>query len=90
MSLRELPRHELRRAPPTADEKEIKVWLPAGHHLKLHRLKVLQGQNLSDTVRMALDLYFAQVDRQRQTEHARRALAALAGPGEPGDQFERP
>lgn len=40
--------------------KEIKVKIPVGYHIKLHTLKVLKGQSISDTVELALQKYFAQ------------------------------
>lgn len=40
--------------------KEIKVKIPVGYHIKLHTLKVLKGQSISDTVEIALQKYFAQ------------------------------
>lgn len=40
--------------------KEIKVKIPVGYHIKLHTLKVLKGQSISDTVELALAKYFAQ------------------------------
>ena len=39
--------------------KEIKVKIPVGYHIKLHTLKVLRGQSISDTVEIALQKYFA-------------------------------
>lgn len=48
------------RPPRPADEaREIKVRLPAEFHIKLHTLKVLRGQPLSETVQIALAQYFA-------------------------------
>lgn len=41
-----------------ADGKEIKVKIPVGYHVKLHTLKVLKGQSISDTVELALHKYF--------------------------------
>jgi hypothetical protein len=38
--------------------KEIKVKIPVGYHIKLHTLKVLKGQSISDTVEIALQKYF--------------------------------
>jgi hypothetical protein len=38
--------------------KEIKVKIPVGYHIKLHTLKVLKGQSISDTVEIALERYF--------------------------------
>lgn len=43
-----------------ADGKEIKVKIPVNYHIKLHTLKVLKGQSISDTVEIALQKYFAQ------------------------------
>lgn len=40
--------------------KEIKVKIPVGYHIKLHTLKVLKGQSISDTVELALQRYFTQ------------------------------
>lgn len=42
-----------------AGGKEIKVKIPVGYHIKLHTLKVLKGQSISDTVEIALEKYFA-------------------------------
>lgn len=39
-------------------EKEIKVKIPLDFHIKLHTLKVLKGQSISDTVELALQKYF--------------------------------
>lgn len=41
-----------------AEEKEIKVRIPMQQHIQLHTLKVLQGQTISDTVKVALEAYF--------------------------------
>jgi hypothetical protein len=41
------------------DGKEIKVKIPVGYHIKLHTLKVLKGQSISDTVEIALQKYFS-------------------------------
>lgn len=39
-------------------EKEVKVKIPLGIHLKLHSMKVITGQHISDTVTEALQDYF--------------------------------
>lgn len=39
--------------------KEIKVKIPVNYHIKLHTLKVLKGQSISDTVELALEKYFS-------------------------------
>lgn len=41
-------------------EKEVKVKIPLGIHLKLHSMKVITGQHISDTVTEALQSYFEQ------------------------------
>ncbi|MCA1812584.1 MAG: hypothetical protein LC624_01380 [Halobacteriales archaeon] len=41
-----------------AEAKEIKVKIPLEFHIKLHTLKVLKGQSISDTVELALGRYF--------------------------------
>lgn len=38
--------------------KEIKVRIRISQHIKLHRIRLLMEQTLSETVRMALDRYF--------------------------------
>lgn len=40
------------------DGKEIKVKIPVEYHIKLHTLKVLKGQSISNTVEKALTRYF--------------------------------
>lgn len=40
------------------ETKEVKVKLPVGILIKLHGLKLLKGQNISDTVTTALERYF--------------------------------
>ena len=41
------------------EDKEIKVKIPLNYHIKLHTVKVVKGQNISDTVKAALAHYFA-------------------------------
>lgn len=49
----------IRDGPRDLDEpKTLKVTLPTKLHLQLHQLKILSGQNISDTVEEALDAYF--------------------------------
>jgi hypothetical protein len=38
--------------------KTLRIEIPLGQHLKLHALRVLLNQSVSDTVTLALDLYF--------------------------------
>lgn len=42
-----------------SEAKEIKVRIPLDYHIKLHTLKVLKGQSISDTVEIALQKYFS-------------------------------
>lgn len=44
-----------------AERKTMKVSLPVEQHLKLHAIKILEGQNLSESVRRALEAYFEEV-----------------------------
>lgn len=38
--------------------KEIKVRIPIDHHIKLHSIRLMMEQNISDTVQKALETYF--------------------------------
>lgn len=48
------------------EEKRLKVQLPVRHHLQLHRIKILEEQNLSETVRRALDRYFEELEEEQE------------------------
>jgi hypothetical protein len=48
-------------------EKEIKVKIPLDYHIKLHTVKVVEGQNISDTVRMALTEYFQDLKEEQES-----------------------
>lgn len=48
------------------ERKRLKVKLPVRQHLQLHRIKVLEGQNLSETVRQALDAFFEELEEDEQ------------------------
>jgi hypothetical protein len=41
-----------------SEPKTLKVGLPTRIHLKLHSVKILTGQNISDTVEAAVEHYF--------------------------------
>lgn len=62
-----------------ASEKEIKVRIPMQQHIRLHTIKVLHGQSISDTVKAALDAYFRDFDLARADGRAERRLEAWAG-----------
>ena len=47
-----------------ADDKEIKVRIPLDYHIKLHTVKVVSGVPISDTVKDALEAYFAELQEQ--------------------------
>lgn len=47
--------------------KEIKVRIPVEHHIKLHSIRLMMEQNISDTVQKALETYFDLL-RQRESE----------------------
>ncbi len=40
------------------EDKEIKVKIPVDYHIKLHTIKVLRGQTISNSVETALKRYF--------------------------------
>ncbi len=48
-----------RKAEELPEDKEIKVKIPLDYHIKLHTVKVVNGTNISDTVKAALAHYFA-------------------------------
>lgn len=39
-------------------EKQLKVKIPVRMHVRLHTLKILTGETISDTVAEALEAYF--------------------------------
>lgn len=50
-----------RRAEELTEDKEIKVKIPLDYHVRLHTVKVVKGQNISETVKAALAYYFAEL-----------------------------
>lgn len=61
-----------RRKPVTmVEDKEIKVRIPLEYHIKLHTAKVVSGKPISDTVKVALETYFAEL--AEETIPVRRA-----------------
>jgi hypothetical protein len=50
--------------------KEVKVKIPLEYHVKLHSMKVLTGQQISDTITEALRSYFLKRDGPQKLEHA--------------------
>ncbi|MCA1812422.1 MAG: hypothetical protein LC624_00535 [Halobacteriales archaeon] len=58
----------------SAVEKDLKVRLPAAQHVKLHSVKVLTGQSLSETVRLALDAHFARLEAEERAGLGQRSL----------------
>lgn len=56
------------------EDKEIKVKIPLNYHIKLHTVKVVKGQNISDTVKQALEHYFTSL----RVEQGAPAAAAVA------------
>jgi hypothetical protein len=59
---------EYARKPAGTEEKEIKVRIPLDYHIRLHAVKVVRGQPISDTVRLALEHYFEGLRMGPQTE----------------------
>ncbi len=70
----------IRDGPRNLDEpKTLKVTLPTKLHLQLHQLKILSGQNISDTVEDALNAYFDDYrDDQRDSASSEAAGNAPA------------
>lgn len=46
------------------EDKEIKVRIPIEFHVKLHTAKVVSGKAISDTVKVALESYFAELAQE--------------------------
>lgn len=51
------------------DDKEIKVRIPLDYHIKLHTVKVVSGVPISDTVKAALEDYFAEITNAEEKTH---------------------
>ncbi|HEV8358874.1 MAG TPA: hypothetical protein VGR28_00310 [Candidatus Thermoplasmatota archaeon] len=66
-----------------AEAKEIKVKIPLDFHIKLHTLKVLKGQSISDTVEIALGRYFSALT----VEMAHVAAPSMAPTAMPEPEF---
>ncbi len=45
------------------EDKEIKVKIPLDYHIKLHTVKVVSGVPISDTVKLALESYFEEINQ---------------------------
>ncbi|MBW3583959.1 MAG: hypothetical protein KY455_12770 [Euryarchaeota archaeon] len=45
------------------ETKEVKLRLPVAHLIKLHGLKLVRGQNISDSVAEALERYFEALEQ---------------------------
>lgn len=57
--------------------KEVKMRLPVGHLIRLHSMKLLHGQNISDTVAKALESYFEKMDSDKKLLRAGQEAAAV-------------
>lgn len=57
---------ERRKPTSMTDDKEIKVRIPLDYHIKLHTVKVVSGVPISDTVKDALEAYFAELKEEDQ------------------------
>ena len=64
-------RHYIFGTPPEqmTETKEVKMRLPISHLIRLHGLKLLTGQNISDTVAKALSMYFEQAETAKRAVH---------------------
>lgn len=56
--------------------KEIKVRIPVDHHIKLHSIRLMMEQNISDTVQKALETYFDML-RQRESKEVEESQNSL-------------
>ena len=54
--------------------KDLKVRLPASYHMKLQTLKILKGKNMSEAFCEALDMYFSDEGRKKETLAELQAL----------------
>jgi hypothetical protein len=54
---------EKRKPANLTEDKEIKVKIPLDYHIKLHTVKVVSGTAISDTVKMALESYFEELNQ---------------------------
>lgn len=52
---------ERRKPVSMTEDKEIKVRIPLEYHIRLHTAKVVSGRPISDTVKVALESYFAEI-----------------------------
>ncbi|MHB8586343.1 MAG: hypothetical protein ACYDDF_10980 [Thermoplasmatota archaeon] len=62
------------------DEKEIKVRIPVEYHIRLHAVKVVKGQAISDTVRLALESYFSDLRNDQPHADLAQVLATPFAP----------
>lgn len=56
--------------------KEVKMRIPVSQLIRLHSLKLLAGQNISDTVAKALTVYFEKMDSEKRLERAAQSQDA--------------
>lgn len=60
------------------ERREVKVRIPVAYLIKLHGIKLLNGQGISETVTEALGLYFEAVSQSGIDEVQNREEAAEA------------
>lgn len=68
--------------------KEIKVRIPIGYHIRLHSIRLMLEQNISETVQKALETYF-ELLRQEQGEERPDAQDCLDSYAEESALTER-
>lgn len=69
--------------------RTVKVSVPVSFRLKLHMIKILEGQNMSETVRLALQDYFDKtgLDEVDLPTHEEELIGVgSASPAEDGDE----
>lgn len=57
------------------ERKEIKVKIPISQHIKLHSIRLMMEQTISESVQDALENYFALLKEQRRDEEPKDAVA---------------
>lgn len=57
------------------ERKEIKVKIPISQHIKLHSIRLMMEQTISESVQDALENYFALLKEQQASEEEQDALA---------------
>lgn len=57
------------------ERKEIKVKIPISQHIKLHSIRLMMEQTISESVQDALENYFALLKEQESSEKEENVVA---------------